>query len=169
MSWDWLITLFDADHWEGTATLIAAVVAGVGVLIGFAIDRRVRRSARLAEVYAGALQAVHDYLEAPYRIRRSSGTAEERFALVAAISDIQSRLEYYGALLATTASDEVYAQYRVLVAAAKREAGNAMTDAWTARPTRRNAQVPLGGPLFAIPDSKSARDELLRLMRPSQK
>lgn len=161
----WLTTLFDADHWEGTSALIAGAVAVIGVIIGFWVDRVVRRNARRAEAYAGALQAAHDYLEAPYRIRRSSGSAEDRFALVATVSDVQSRLEYFDGLLATVAPIDVYTQYRVLVAAARREAGQAMTDAWKARPTRRNAQVPLGGPLFRHPGSDAARETLLKLMQ----
>ena len=161
----WFDMLLDADHWEGTATLIAGAVAVLGVLIGFWVDRVVRRNARRAEAYAGALQAVHDYLEAPYRIRRSSGIAEERFALVTAVSDIQSRLEYFDGLLSTVAPVKVYSQFKVLVAAARREAGQAMTDAWRARPTRRNANVPLGGRLFDHPDSDVAREEFLRLTR----
>ncbi|OJX67206.1 MAG: hypothetical protein BGO95_06580 [Micrococcales bacterium 73-13] len=162
---NWFTTLFDADHWEGTATLIAGAVAVAGVLIGFWVDRIVRRNARRGEAYAGALQAVHDYLEAPYRIRRSSGNTEERFALVAAVSDIQSRLEYFDGLLSTVAPAKVHTQFQVLVAAARREAGRAMTDAWKARPTRRNADVPLGGRLFEHPDSDAARKEFLRLTR----
>jgi len=161
----WFLTLFDADHWEGTATLIAGAVAVIGVLVGFWVDRVVRRNARRAEAYAGALQAVHDYLEAPYRIRRSSGSAEERFALVTAVSDIQSLLEYFDGLLATVAPPKVHAQYKVLVDAARCEAGRAMTEAWKARPTRRNAQVPLGGPLFEHPKADAARAALLTLLQ----
>lgn len=156
---------FTPRCWEGTATVIAGFITAVVVLFGFAIDRIVRRNSRRAEVFAGALQAVHDYLEVPYRVRRSSGSVEERFALVAAISDIQSRLSYYEGLLGMLGSARVLAGYRSLVAAARREAGKAMTDAWLGKPIRRNAQVPLGGPLFLHPDSDAARVALLKLMR----
>jgi hypothetical protein len=160
-----LSRFFEETCWEGTATVIAGFITAVVVLIGFAIDRIVRRNSRRAEVYAGALQAVHDYLEIPYRICRSSGSAEDRFALVMAISDIQSRLSYYEGLLAMLAPARVLAGYRLLVEAARREAGTAMTDAWLGKPVRRNAQVPLGGALFPHSDSDDAREALLKLMR----
>lgn len=162
---NWLTDWFAVDRWEGTSSLIAGVVAATLVLVGFAIDRAVRRSSRRSEIYAGALQAVHDYLEAPYRIRRSSGEPEERFALVAAISDIQSRLSYYEGLIALLGSDAVYRGYQELLAAARLEAGNAMTHAWLAKPKRRNAQVPLGGSLYLHPKADAAHDALVKLMR----
>ncbi|KQY96822.1 hypothetical protein ASD19_09740 [Microbacterium sp. Root53] len=166
---NWLTMWFEVERWEGTAGLLAGMVAASLVLSGFAVDRRVRRRARRAEAYAGALQAVHDYLEAPYRIRRGSGSASDRYALVALVSDIQSRIAYHEALLALVGPETVCAGYSTLVEEARKEAGRAMTAAWEARPTRRDAQVPLGGPLYTHPRSDRACEALLKAMKRSSR
>ena len=150
--------------WDGIATLIAALV-GAGIVVwGFVHERRLQARARRAEAYSGALQAVSDYLEAPYRIRRRTGSHESRFALTAHVSEIQSRLDFFTALLVLIAPANVCHAYAALVTAAKSEAGPQMTAAWQARPTRRDRDVPMTNP-YPHPRSDAARDVALAAMK----
>ncbi len=156
-------SLFDPSAWEGWATIIAAVIGVAIIVIGFSVERRAQRKARRAEAYAGALQAVSDYLEAPYRIRRRSGTSMDRVALTGHISEIQSRLDFYDAHLALVGPVDVHVAYRKLVVAAKSEAGPQMTIAWKSKPTRRDRDVP-GVVPYPHPKSDLARQRVLHLM-----
>lgn len=158
---------FETSAWEGWATILAAVIAAAIIVIGFAVERRLQRRSRRAEAYAGALQAVSDYLEAPYRIRRRSGTAAERVALTDHICEVQSRLDFFTAHVALLGPVQVHLAFARLVASAKSEAGPQMTAAWRERPTRRDRDVPLVT-AYTHPRSDSARDEVLALMERAQ-
>lgn len=145
----WALTL-DA----GGAVLIAAalqvlttIVATIVVAcfgVSYKKQQRLARSERRSRIHAEAIQAVHDYLEAPYRVRRRDGSPEARMALVGIVSDIQSRLRYYDALLRLESTTAVADTYADAVAAARREAGKAITDAWNSAPTKRDEDVPIG-------------------------
>lgn len=160
-------SLLDPSAWGGWATIVAAVIGAAIIVIGFLVERSRQRKARRAEAYAGALQAVSDYLEAPYRIRRRSGTDTDRVALTNHISEIQSRLDFYEAHLALVGPADVHAAYCRLVAAAKSEAGPQMSAAWRGRPTRRDRDVP-GITPYPHPKSDAARREALALMARAQ-
>lgn len=129
--------------WDGNATIIAALLAAIVVVIGYHYQQREARKDRRAAIYGEAIRAVEDYLEAPYRIRRKDGSGAARQAITSHISEIQSRLAYYSALLQIHAPSSVSEAYRALVAAARSEAGKQMSEAWRAKPTRIGRQVPL--------------------------
>jgi len=153
--------------WDGIATIIAALV-GAGIVVwGFVHERKLQARARRAEAYAGALQAVSDYLEAPYRIRRRTGSAADRAALTAHVSEIQSRLDFYAVHLALVAPTAVQQAYISLVTAAKADAGPQMTAAWQRRPTRRDRDVPIVI-RYEHPRSDVARDAALATMKTGQ-
>ena len=154
-------------NWDGVSTIIAATLGAMILVVGFIIERNRQRRARRAEAYAGALQAVSDYLEAPYRIRRRSGSSADRVALTNHVSDIQSSLDFYKSHFALIGPAEVRAAYCRLVAAAKSEAGPQMSAAWRGRPTRRDRDVP-GITPYPHPKSDAARREALALMARAQ-
>lgn len=129
--------------WDGNATIIAAVLAAIVVVIGYRYQQRQARKDRRATIYGEALRAVEDYLEAPYRIKRKDGTASTQQAITVHISEIQSRIAYYEGLLQIHAPDKVSTAYRTLIAAARKEAGPQMTAAWLAKPTRVGRHVTL--------------------------
>lgn len=161
----WLLSLIPPSPitWDGIATIAPAILAATIVVLGFLHERRQHARSRRAEAYAGALQAVSDYLEAPYRVRRRSGTAVDRFALTAHVSEIQSRLDFYTAHLALIAP-KVLDAYTALVAAAKAEAGPQMSAAWKARPTRHDRDVPLVA-AYPHPRADAARTAVLAAMK----
>jgi hypothetical protein len=148
---------------DGILTLVAAVLAAAVVIIGYSIQKEQARKAEQATVYGEAIRAVHDYLEAPYRVRRRDGGSAARMAITGHVSDVQSRLAYYETLLRVHAPTEVATAYKTLVATAKREAGPQMTAAWKARPTRNDREVPMGAK-FDQPLSAAALENTIDLM-----
>lgn len=151
--------------WDGIATLAVAFLGAVVVVAGYFVQRSIARRAALGELYAGAISAIDDYREAPYRILRKDGTDSTRIALTNHVSDIQSRLSHFDALLTQGAPRQVLNAYRATVEALRREAGQHMRDAWAARPTRRDRDVPLGISL-AMPDTDARRQALISTMAP---
>ena len=151
--------------WDGIATLAAALLGAVVVVAGYFVQRSIARRTELGELYAGAISAIDDYREAPYRILRKDGTYATRIALTNHVSDIQSRLSHFDALLTQRAPRQVLAAYRDTVEALRREAGQHMREAWAARPTRRDRDVPLGISL-AMPDTHARRQALITTMAP---
>ncbi|MGK0722504.1 hypothetical protein [Leucobacter sp. W1478] len=127
--------------WDGIATIIAALLATAVAVVGYSIQQRIERKQRRAEIYSEALRAVEDYLEAPYLVRRRDGSAAARQRITTHISDIQSRLSYYGALLEIHTNSEISTAYKALVSAARAEAGKATREAWETKPTRRDRGV----------------------------
>ena len=148
---------------DGIITLLAAVLAAVVVMIGYSIQKKQAREAEQATVYGEAIRAVHDYLEAPYRVRRRDGGSVARMAITDHVSDVQSRLAYYDTLLRVHAPTDVATAYKTLVATAKKEAGPQMTAAWKARPTRNDREVPMGAK-FDQPLSTAALETVIDLM-----
>jgi hypothetical protein len=96
---------------------------GQSPVLGYSFQQQLARRERCAGIYSEALRAVEDYLEAPYLIRRRDGSALTRTALTKHVSDIQSRIAYYSALLQIHAPEKVSLAYNNLVQAARSEAG----------------------------------------------
>lgn len=154
--------------WDHAATIIAAVgaalIAAVVAVVGYSRQQEAGRRIQHARMYAEALQAVEDYLEGPYRIRRRDGTAVARRQVTEDISRIKSRINFHIAWLTIHAPETVATAYEALVLAAQREAGPQMTAAWRSRPTRHDRDVPLGQP-FGRQASDAARAIVLEAMR----
>jgi hypothetical protein len=154
---------FEALSWDGVATIVAALLAAGMVVWGYTAQQKADRKARQAILYGEAIQAVHDYLELPYRVRRRDGSAAARMAVTSHASDVQSRIDYYKTLLRIHAPDAVCGAYDALVAAAKSEAGPQMTAAWVRRPTRHDRDVSLGSQ-YSQPRSAAAMEKVIALM-----
>ncbi len=138
----------DRLTWNNLSTIIAAVaaalVAATVAVVGYSRQQRERRRDQRAAVYADALRAVEDYLEAPYRIRRRDGSTETRRALTDHLSDIKSRISFHTGWLRIHAPAEVSAAYETYVRAAQDDAGPQMTAAWRSQPTKHDRDVPMG-------------------------
>ncbi|MEU1896898.1 hypothetical protein ABZ512_00880 [Nocardiopsis dassonvillei] len=129
--------------WNGIATMVAAILAATIAIIGYNRQQKISRQERRAAIYSEALRAVEDYLEAPYLILRRDGSAGARREITTRISDIQSRMSYYSALLEIHAHAEIGMAYQALSASARSEAGKAMREAWRTRPTLKDKEVPI--------------------------
>ena len=156
----WLVGPLTGD---GVATILAAVIAALVVAVGYAIQQKWTRQARQAILYGDAIQAVHDYLELPYRVRRRDGGGTARMAVTSHASDVQSRVSYHVTLLRIHAPKKISRAYLDLVIAAKAEAGPQMSAAWVGKPTRRDHGVPLRE-RYRHPRSDAAMEQVIKLM-----
>lgn len=140
--------LFENFGWDEGTTLGAAVMGAAATILvavwTYAASQAAARRERQASVFAEALRSVEDYLEGPYRVRRTNGSHEHRAEVVAYLSDVKSRHNYYCGQLRLHAPERTADAFEAFVAAAVKDAGPQMTAAWKGRPTRRNRDVPLG-------------------------
>lgn len=143
--------------------LLAATIAIIGVILGFAATSTQNRRERRARDYAEAIGAVSDYLEGPYRVARCHDNATERAAISTDISRVQGRIDASTALLRLHAPKRVADAYDVYVAAARREAGQQMAAQWNKRPVRKHRDMNLDQP-FDRSTSGIAKDSLLQAM-----
>ena len=160
----WTFLGWDASDWATICgALGAGLLAALVAVSGYILQQRAARRDAHRTMYAEALRAVEDYLEAPYLVRRRDGSATSRQALVAHISAVQSRLNFYCVWLQMHAPAPVHPAYTAYVSAARREAGSQMTTEWRRGPTRHDNQVPLGT-AYPRPLSDAARQEVLAKM-----
>lgn len=137
--WKW--SFFDHFTWDAGATLLAAAIAVLGVVVGFAVTSAQGRRERRAHDYAEAIGAVSDYLEGPYRVARCHDNDEERFAISTDISVVQGRIDASTVLLRLHATKRVADAYDAYVAAARREAGRQMSAEWNKRPAKKHRDM----------------------------
>jgi outer membrane murein-binding lipoprotein Lpp len=150
---------------QAAATVAAVIVGGV-IAGGYRRRAKEAISAQRASTHAEALRSIHDYLEAPYRIRRRDGSATARMQVTSTISDIQSRMHYYEDLLRLQSTPEIYESFAETVRAARNEAGQAMSRAWKEAPTISDDQVPIEFKIDA-PETRTALQKTISLMRAS--
>ena len=160
--------MFTHFTWSEGATILAAVsaalIAALVAVTGYSWQQRAARRDQRATMYAEALRAVEDYLEAPYRIRRSDGNADARQRITDYISDVQSRINFHSGWVSIHAPDSIATAYAAFVAAARQDAGPQMTAAWESKPTRRDRDVPLRN-AYDRRNADAARAAVLRAMR----
>ena len=157
----------DDGHGLGVAStvaLIAAAVALAGVLITNVVNMRTARVNRMGGIYADALGAVSDYLEAPYRVRRKDETAAHRNQISGDISAVQSRIDHSKALLRLNAPKAVADAFDEFVKVARQEAGAQISEAWDLPPVTDATQMHMSE---AYPRERSiaARKGLVTVMQ----
>jgi hypothetical protein len=113
------------------AGLLTGIIAGLVALIGYLLNQLANRRERKSKVYAEALEAIREYQELPYKIRRRPDSeGATRAALGDKTGDVVSKLWFYRAWLQTD-SAEVGDAYRDLMAQTKRNGGIYRSTAWS--------------------------------------
>ncbi len=161
----WSALGWSASDWAViVGAVAAAIVAALVAVGGYFVQQGIARRERRHTVYAEALRAVEDYLEAPYLVARHDGSSASRHALVQHISEVQSRLNYYCGLLRLHAPRRVHEAYDAYVTIAREEAGAQMTAAWRSKPIKRDRDVPRGSE-FPRNGSSAARNQVINVMK----
>jgi hypothetical protein len=123
-------------------TLALGVVTAGVALTGYWLNLHIKRRELKIQTYAAALQAIHDYEELPYAIRRrQSSEAEVRAALAEKISEVISRLNYHQTFL-NIDSPVVAEAYSALFARTRQFGGHYRSAAWRTRPISADEDVP---------------------------
>ena len=160
---DWLRGVFAADN---VALFITAAIAAAAAVWQFSKQKERDRKTQVAAVYAEALQAVEDYLEAPYLVLRCDKSSRSAMQLVTdSISRVQSRIAYAQAWLGVHAPPDVSEHYDTFVRIARVEAGKAVTAAWDAPPRSSASEMPIRERLFSRDASDKARAAVVTAMR----
>lgn len=157
--------LFNAWGAPQTATLLAALIAVLGVAATILTTTvRAAREHRTT-LFADALGAVADYNEGPYRIRRKGGTSTHRNAITSALSDVKSSIDHNQELLRLHARKQIADANDRYVCAAKAEAGQQMHDAWELDPITEAKQVNLSTGGYERGLTATYRSEVVRIMQ----
>jgi len=117
-------------------TVITAILAGAGTSMLTMIYNNAReRRDRHREHFSRAFQAVADYSEFPFivRRRRASDAEGERIRISADIRQVQADLTYHQAWIMTE-SKEVGVAYARLISELRRIAGTLIHEAWLLPP-----------------------------------
>jgi hypothetical protein len=146
---------------------LAGVLATAAVAIyGYLYTNRASRRERMSQTFAEALNAVGDYQDLPFRVRRRPSAAPDvRASLADRISDIHSRLDFHLAWLRITAP-EVAIAYDHLVSVLREEVGVHIKSAWLDPVIKTDAEMNLGlGRQYQCPRTEVARDECVAVIQ----
>lgn len=149
--------------WAAASTLLAGLLAALGVLLGLLANAASTRRQRRTQIYADAVGAVSDYLEGPYRVMRCPDDRELRFSLTQDISSIQSRVDAHLVLIQMSAPKKVHNAFTKYVHVAREEAGQQMREQWDESAPKRRSQMH-APERFDQPLSIAARGKLIKLM-----
>lgn len=123
-------------------TIAAVLTVGVA-LVARHFQLRDKRRDDLRVVFSDALEAVADYQELPYLVRRRSDTGPVTSGeLTWHASQVQTRLDYFVARLHLE-SAQLGNAYELLVRATRRETGAHITEAWNQPRITADADMPL--------------------------
>lgn len=153
------------EGWLGTALIPALVAAAVALTINAAKGRR-DEQARVRTSLAEAYQAVADYKEFAYAIRRraADAPAAERVRISEALRGVQSRLSYHQTW--TRVEDETLGQkYNELVRHARDVVGDAMRRAWNEPPINSDSGMNIGRDLVDLSPLVTHEEDFLRTSR----
>jgi hypothetical protein len=150
----------DVSNW---ITLVVGVVAATVALIGYWSNQYIKRRDIKIQMYAEALQAIHEYEELPYAIRHRRGSDSEiRSALAEKMSNVFAKINYHQTLL-NMDSPVVGTAYEHLFIRTRQHGGPFRREAWNTRPVTSDEEMP-GGAYYPY-DNKVEMDACLMAMR----
>jgi hypothetical protein len=130
-----------AGNWGALATVLAAFVAASVATFGYLTGNRSKRNENTATLFAAALDAVDEYKNLPYRIRRrTKSDPEVRAELGSRISDSQQKIRYYIGLLELEGPCVAQA-YRELADSVWRKCKTHRESAWRSDPITEDGDM----------------------------
>lgn len=148
------------NAWVAPTIVISILALGVSLATFFLAGRRTRLD-RQRQVFADAFEAVMEYREYPFIVRRRSKDepAQERQRISADLSQVQAKLNSFKARLLVE-DPYVGERYAELVAATRRVAGPLITETWSTEPVAADAEV--HNPGWDLSDLDTHDDAYLR-------
>ncbi|MGW7818000.1 hypothetical protein ACWGLF_07660 [Streptomyces puniciscabiei] len=144
-------------------TLLTGLVTALVALIGYWVSQHQKRRERRADVFASALEAIQEYEQTPYLIRRREGPdAATRARISERLSASAARRRYHEAVL-TLDSPIVAASYRALLVRTRRQVGPYRSDAWKLPVIASDEEFP--GSAYYAYDNEPEWDLCLLAMR----
>lgn len=151
--------------WVSAAIVAALIAAAVNLWLARRKSLEEER-ARVRATFADAFQAVADYKEFPYAIRRrrADQPEAERVRLSEALREVQSRLTYYVAWIDGEAPT-VGVTYRDLASELRVVAGGACRQAWTEPPVGSDADMNIPSSFVDLTPLRAKEDAYLAAAR----
>ena len=126
------------------SSIIAALIAVIGVVFGYLIGQRQTALERKRILCAEAISDALQWLELPYRIRRRTGNADETLASLAKrINHLRERLQFHEKWLRIEMPKSL-TSYKCLVKEVMTAARPAIEEAWNACPVESATDMNLG-------------------------
>ena len=147
--------------------LVVAFVAIAGAFGGNMYEQAKARKIQTSQMFAKALELVHEYESLPFLVRRRPGsTPEFRWEHQQVANKLHTGMDFHVALLEITAPNVAH-KYRELAKAARGSTGPHIKDAWTkpvvTADTEMNAN--LGDEYNRKEDVEQLHSECIRAMR----
>lgn len=165
--WSVFLDYLRADNDNLTTIWVALLIFSLGAWLATREYRRQKRDEALnrrAELYAEAIRAIEDYMEAPYMALRANDRSDSKTQVIMRINEIQSRLNLYKNLFKLHGSSSVRRGYEETLKTMRSEAGSQIRDAWKRRPPTHNRHMSSVKP-FSREKTDKALDSLLESMR----
>jgi hypothetical protein len=146
------------------APVVAAIIAGLVAVGGYAVTQFANRRDTKARTYAEAIAAVTEYQELPYLVmRRAASDAPTRAAFAQHQSEVMAKLGFYRAWVRID-SAETGAVYANLVSDTRRQCRRHLATAWAEDLLKSDTQM--SSPEAPFPwDIEAERDLCLKAMR----
>lgn len=147
--------------------MLALIGVALTLLVnGWREERRRRR-----EIHARALEAVAQYHEMPFLIRRRRDDAPsvERVRLTERFADVQAELACCEALVRADKDADVRNAFCALVLSLRSHAGREASAAWNSPPIRSDREMGMGDVLKALEPIGPVRERCQRAMARSTK
>ena len=128
---------------EIALTIVVAALSGAGAsMLTLVYNSAQERRERHREHFSRALQAVSQYEEFPYMVRRrrASDPEGERIRISTELRAVQAELSYHCVWLMTE-SPQVGAAYDALIGELRRVVGSLVHEAWLSSPVDEDARM----------------------------
>ena len=135
--------LFDGWGAAQTSTVLAALLASIGVVATILTTSKRGQREHRRTLYAEALATISAYLEGPYRIHRKDGSTAHRNEISSRLSDVKASIDHSKTLLELHGARGVTLAFGAYEHAAKLDAGQQMHDAWALPPVTADRDMNL--------------------------
>ncbi|HVM33817.1 MAG TPA: hypothetical protein VM784_00530 [Actinomycetota bacterium] len=158
-------TDWSQSFWTNVFVPVAAAgVAAAVVVAGYLYERRNKRRDDLRALFSDAIEAIAEYQELPYLVRRRSDSSPMTPAeLSARISSVQTRLDFFAARLSLE-REEVGSSFRNLLGVVRSESGSQISEAWRSERLTEDSSMPLGASYPRV-KGELAKKETLEIMQ----
>lgn len=154
--------LAETTWWVGSVLIPLVVALGTSGVVSHFLQRKEARKSRRRDGYAEAVAAVVAWIEYPFRVRRrTSDNPETLDALTGTAHDIQERLAYSAAWIASDDSG-AHTAYSELTKAVKATAGPLLQEAWGSAPVQSASEMNLNG--WGASQSELAHSQVRRFL-----
>lgn len=147
-----VIALIGSFSLENTVRDFGPMLALIGVAVTLLVNGARDERRRRLDIHARALEAVAQYYEMPFLIRRRrhDEPSSERARLAERFANVQAELANCEALIRADRDKDVRRTYSVLIKSLRTYAGGEASRAWEAAPITSDKEMGMGAVIDAL-------------------